>query len=811
MSCTPVLVQDAFRGRNDDGTETTATYKGTGADNQNWTQNVDENFRIRLHVQVTNACAATNRQFQLEYSLDGGSWTPVNNVSSVVRSVASIGAIADGATTTDQLTTGSGSFIGLTAYDEVDGLVGGSSLDLAASGHTEVEFCVQILSADVTNGQTVQLRVSATNLDSWTSIPSVTVSELAPAPTPSVNDSSTATDAIPANGLTLSSSVALNDAPTATDAIVDLVFITPPITVSLFDTPTVVDLGAAGLTIGISESVTVELITAVVAIDISDLFDAPTASDVLLDAVVKPLYVSTFDAPTATDAIVDAALKQLTPSVFDAPTATDALVTAALKQLTPSVFDTPTATDAVVDAVLKPLYVSVFDGPTVTDAIVQIAFGAAAPMPDVFDTATATDSLVAATLKQLNVDVFEAPTVTDAHGLDLVELAVSLVTYFAQHYFHGSYWHADYWIETATAPPANIEVSVFDGPTITDAIVQVAFGAVAPTPSVFDAPTATDSLVAAALKQLNASVADSPTATDALITAVLKQLTPTVFDTPAVTDVIDNLTFAGADPTPSIYDSSVVTDSYSLTFNPIRPSVFDGPTVTESATLIVNPLRASVFDGSTVTDAIVALSFFAIAPTPNVYDAPTVTESVDLFMPVIRFLVTDAPTATDAVSMAAVVSKVVADAPTATENVDFTSASVFAVSDLPTATDLLAIVLPQLNIFPFDDVAVSDYVEFTLATADVVPVLVADQVDASDDGTLVLALPASLDVNIYDSPAVSDALTLAKLLGLYLNLNGMADSAINLSAQLGDNDIDLSGEIDTDIDLSVEIDASGGV
>lgn len=180
MSCTAVLAQDAFRGRNDDGNETTATYKGSGADNENWSQAVDVNFRIRFHVQVTNACAAANKTFQLQYALDTGSgygaYTSVNASSSVVRSSASPN-LADAANTTDQMTAGSGTFIGLTAFDEVDGLCGGSTLDIPASGHTEVEFCCQIRSADVANGNTIKLRVSSANLASWTQEPVITVSE----------------------------------------------------------------------------------------------------------------------------------------------------------------------------------------------------------------------------------------------------------------------------------------------------------------------------------------------------------------------------------------------------------------------------------------------------------------------------------------------------------------------------------------------------------------------------------------------------------------------------------------------------------
>src|SRR4030095_10636450 len=58
------------------------------------------------------------------------------------------------------------------------GAAGGTSLDLAASGHTEVEYCVQIRALDVVTGDSIQLRVSDTqaNLASWTQTPTITAS-----------------------------------------------------------------------------------------------------------------------------------------------------------------------------------------------------------------------------------------------------------------------------------------------------------------------------------------------------------------------------------------------------------------------------------------------------------------------------------------------------------------------------------------------------------------------------------------------------------------------------------------------------------
>lgn len=174
MSCTAAWNQVAFRGRNDDGNETTATWKANQS--TNWSQVRDTNFRVRFEIQETAACAGANKVWQLQYNLDGAGWNTVNGSSNVVRSFASPN-LADAANLTDQLTAGTGTFIGATGFDEVNGAAGGNSMDVAASGHAEAEFCVQILSASASAGSVVQLRVTdnGTAFASYSATPSITV------------------------------------------------------------------------------------------------------------------------------------------------------------------------------------------------------------------------------------------------------------------------------------------------------------------------------------------------------------------------------------------------------------------------------------------------------------------------------------------------------------------------------------------------------------------------------------------------------------------------------------------------------------
>jgi hypothetical protein len=154
--------QAGFRLRNDDGNETTATWKGN--QNVNVAQAVDTNFRVRFLMQNSGSTASNNLVAQLEYTLNGGASTNVSASSTVVRSSASPN-VTDAANITQQLTGGTGTFIGLTGYDEVDGAAGGASLDVPASGNFEVEYSIQIRSADTVPGDVIGLRVTNSGTD----------------------------------------------------------------------------------------------------------------------------------------------------------------------------------------------------------------------------------------------------------------------------------------------------------------------------------------------------------------------------------------------------------------------------------------------------------------------------------------------------------------------------------------------------------------------------------------------------------------------------------------------------------------------
>jgi len=173
------LDQTSFRGRNDDGSESGASW--IDAANSDWTQDVDTNFRVRFLIQESGAGTASGTLnhasgfSSLQYNLGGAGWNSVTDSSSVVIMSASSDPFTNGDVTTQQL--GSGTF--------VDGFILDSenitdSASFSGDDETEVEYCLQIVGADVSDTDTIQLRVvgedgSGVVLNSYTNTPTITV------------------------------------------------------------------------------------------------------------------------------------------------------------------------------------------------------------------------------------------------------------------------------------------------------------------------------------------------------------------------------------------------------------------------------------------------------------------------------------------------------------------------------------------------------------------------------------------------------------------------------------------------------------
>lgn len=151
---TAAFTQTHARFRNDDGSETTATFKAN--EDANTLMFTDTNYRIRIQVDETAGGTSANFVGVLRYSHNGGAYTAVSGSSSVVRASASPN-VADEAATTAQLTAPTGTFL-TGAFDEADGSAGTTQVDFAAGQYTEFEWCFQVRSADVSPGDTIDFR-----------------------------------------------------------------------------------------------------------------------------------------------------------------------------------------------------------------------------------------------------------------------------------------------------------------------------------------------------------------------------------------------------------------------------------------------------------------------------------------------------------------------------------------------------------------------------------------------------------------------------------------------------------------------------
>lgn len=166
--------QNHFRGRNDDGDETTATW--IDAVDTNFYQNQDAIFRVRFGLTETgSAASSTAPAIKLQSNTNGAGWQDVTNVSTNVIFENSVNVV-NGSVTTQQITSGtfwSGS-TSLSRIIENTSLV--ASANFPADNVAEPEWVLSI-TFDVSNGDTVQLRIVYTDdqqLGAYTLIPTIT-------------------------------------------------------------------------------------------------------------------------------------------------------------------------------------------------------------------------------------------------------------------------------------------------------------------------------------------------------------------------------------------------------------------------------------------------------------------------------------------------------------------------------------------------------------------------------------------------------------------------------------------------------------
>jgi len=171
----PVWNQHTHRGRNDDGSETAATWKVSQG--LNFSQLVDTNFRVRFRIRQTQTLVAGfNINFEIRWSINGGSYSDVGGQASTTNAVRHAATIhfVDNSATTEQL-TGPGTF---QAGRSNEAAAVGSHAWPAAQRDSEYEFSIELYGPQVSDGDLIRLRVYETNnvaLDTYTDTPVITV------------------------------------------------------------------------------------------------------------------------------------------------------------------------------------------------------------------------------------------------------------------------------------------------------------------------------------------------------------------------------------------------------------------------------------------------------------------------------------------------------------------------------------------------------------------------------------------------------------------------------------------------------------
>lgn len=149
----PVLEQQNYAVYND-GTEAGSVIIGTK--DSDVTLDVDTIYLYRSGLAETAGNKWNNGAAQLQYNHEGGGWNDVNATSSVVQSIATAN-IADGADTTQRITTGTFRTPNQ-GFDEVDGEASGGQFDLQ-SEVLETLFSIQIIGTDVSHNDTIDLKI----------------------------------------------------------------------------------------------------------------------------------------------------------------------------------------------------------------------------------------------------------------------------------------------------------------------------------------------------------------------------------------------------------------------------------------------------------------------------------------------------------------------------------------------------------------------------------------------------------------------------------------------------------------------------
>jgi hypothetical protein len=171
----PAITQAAYGFFDDAGTEAgaaplaavnTAITANTG--------NGDQAGVLRVQLQLTTAVATdATDDWALQYSRNGGAWSPVGPGTTTVQSYNNPN-LTDGAATTNRLGAGTGSFVA----GEISETGGVTDLGWSGNNYTELVYSLKLLAANLTAGDTLTFRVlynNATTLMTYSAVPTINV------------------------------------------------------------------------------------------------------------------------------------------------------------------------------------------------------------------------------------------------------------------------------------------------------------------------------------------------------------------------------------------------------------------------------------------------------------------------------------------------------------------------------------------------------------------------------------------------------------------------------------------------------------
>lgn len=167
----PVVRQQGFRGRGDTVGINSTTWDYN--ENTNFSWDVDTTLRVRILISdtVTSTKTTNYNGVQLQFDLESAGLTTVTDTTAIQYTTSSQFTDAD-AVTSSQITGGQNTFTN--GEGDTNNTLNTITLGTAANGHTEIEFCITIDSAQVNDGDQFTLEVSGMDTTA-TQIPTITI------------------------------------------------------------------------------------------------------------------------------------------------------------------------------------------------------------------------------------------------------------------------------------------------------------------------------------------------------------------------------------------------------------------------------------------------------------------------------------------------------------------------------------------------------------------------------------------------------------------------------------------------------------